>query len=88
MLVMDVVVIMSVMIVSVPVIVIRHMGVGMRMTVIVMFVVMMIVTRAAMIVVAGERHRGHGLRHLQRANEAATLGPDQPRAERRDQGIT
>ncbi len=50
---------------------------------------MMVVSKTAMIVVPGERHRWRQrwLPRLQRAKKSAALGPDQPGAEGRDQGV-
>ncbi len=84
MFVMDVImiVIVPVVIVTMLMVVMRYMGVRMGMV-----VVVMVVSMTGMIVVPGQCQRGHRLRRLQRANEPAALGPDQPGTEGRDQGV-
>src|SRR4029077_2838135 len=88
MLVVDVIMVMGVI---VPVVIVTmlmaamgHMGVRMRM-----LVVMMVVSVAGMVVGrrCDERHRRQRLRRLQRANESAALSPDQPGAKGCDQGV-
>src|SRR6202035_5540493 len=66
----------------------RAMGVAAMLVMDVVVVVMMVMmVMAVIMMMRGRRqHRGRP-RRLQRADETAALGPDQPEPERRDQGV-
>jgi len=80
MLVVDMAVIVPVVIVTMLMVAMHHMSVFLDVS---MAVVMMVVPMTGMIVVSSrsEGHRRHRPRRLQRTDESAALGPDQPGAE-------
>src|SRR6266581_30042 len=51
------------------------------MTMVIVVMVMTVMIMAVIMVMRSHRHRGHRLGCLQRADESAALGPDQPGAE-------